>query len=134
MKMEIMIQEVKQELQVQGIVLSNEDLIVLRKFQERVLKKLEWIEFDSQKLLEIIQVFLYSGYLYPDNYMDLLKQSIVDYYRIRKQLDPLTSDEEILMAMKEFVQKQYLFGEYCVEKIIQELNGKSRKERWEEAW
>lgn len=132
-KMEVAIQEMRQELFVQGIILKDEDLVELSKYQKKILSQNEWVEFDSQKILLIIDAYIKSGYVYPDTYIEIIQMGIRDYYWIRKLFDLFTTDEKILEALRVTFKEEYLLGNYSVERVIRSLRmdgAKLRKERW----
>ena len=132
-KMEVTILQMRQELLVQAIILKDEDVVELSKYQTTVLSQNEWLEFDSQKILMIVDAYIKSGYVYPDTYMEIIKMGIKDYYWIRKQFDSFTTDEEIIEALRVTFKEEYILGNYSVERVIRNLrtNGANfRKERW----
>ena len=81
------------------INLTENDVLFLYRCQKNVCRRLDWVECDPQKLFLIINRFLESGYVHPQNYRQVLKTVINVYYDIRSRITNKVTDEDIVEAM-----------------------------------
>ena len=77
------------------INLTENDVLFLYRCQKNVCRRLDWVECDPQKLFLIINRFLESGYVHPQNYRQVLNV----YYDIRSRITNKVTDEDIVEAM-----------------------------------
>lgn len=85
--------------------LTKEQMTLLLHYQTKICQKLEWVETDPDKLIQISELFLKSGYVHENNDLVILKKVIWIYYHIRSLLQPTISDGTII----ETIYQQYIF-------------------------
>lgn len=109
-----------------GLVLTEQDAIILSKGRKNALKEQRRVEFGEGIMSKLIYAFADSPYISQDNYVQTLAQLQELFYLFKNEMQDEITDDELIHFMKEqfdticFGDLEYLGGT-CLENFAEAI-------------